>query len=34
MVNKIKMNIELVWITTTSLDHVGLGSLTVKYIIK
>jgi hypothetical protein len=28
------MNVELVWVTTTSLDHVGLGSLTVKYIIK
>jgi hypothetical protein len=29
-----EMNVELVWVTTTSLDHVGLGSLTVKYIIK
>jgi hypothetical protein len=29
-----EMNVELVWVTTTSLDHAGLGSLTVKYIIK
>ena len=30
----VEMNVELVWTTTTSWNHVGLGSLTVKYIMK